>query len=304
MVVTLTGNNHFLLRRRLDELVKKFSDEYGELAVERIDAAETEPQAVIDALSSLPFLASRKLVVLRDISANKAVTDQIEQIIDVAGKTTDLIIYDPALDKRTSYFKVLKSQTKLEEFGDLDKKQLAKWLADEAKKQDARLTLADANYLIERVGANQELLANELSKLVIYDPQISKQNIELLTQPTPQSRIFDLLDASFGGDKKRALELYEEQRAQRVEPQAILAMIAWQLHLVTLAKVAGERSSQQIAQDTGVNPYPLQKAAALAQKLSDAKIKTLVDEALEIDWQSKTTSLDLDEALKTYIVTL
>jgi len=304
MLVTLTGSNHFLLRQRLDELVKKFSDEYGELAVERIDAIEAESQAVIDAISSLPFLASRKLVILRDISTNKAVTDQIEQIIDAAGKTTDLIIYDPALDKRTSYFKVLKSQTKLEEFGDLDKKQLVKWLADEAKKQDARLTLADANYLIERVGANQELLANELSKLVIYDPQISKQNIELLTQPTPQSRIFDLLDASFGGDKKRALELYEEQRAQRVEPQAILAMIAWQLHLVTLAKVAGERSSQQIAQDTGVNPYPLQKAAALAQKLSDAKIKTLVDEALEIDWQSKTTSLDLDEALKTYIVTL
>ena len=30
----------------------------------------------------------------------------------------------------------------------------------------------------------------------------------------------------------------------------------------------------------------------------------MVDEALDIDWRGKTTAIDLDEALKTYIVTL
>src|SRR5437764_2237191 len=100
MVITFTGSNSLLLRRRLDELIKKFSDEHGELAVERIDAAEADAQTVMDAISSLPFLASRKMVLLRDVSSNKDVMEQIEQIISAAGKTTDLIIYDPIIYRR------------------------------------------------------------------------------------------------------------------------------------------------------------------------------------------------------------
>jgi DNA polymerase-3 subunit delta len=304
MVITLTGSNSFLLRRRLNELISKFSDKYGELAVERIDAAETDAQAIIDAISSLPFLTSRKMVLLRDASLNKPAVEQIEQIISAADKTTELILYDPAVDKRTSYFKVLKSQTQLEEFEEMDSRQLARWLVNEAKAQGGSLPPPEANYLVERVGANQELLANELTKLIIYNPTISKESIQLLTEPTPQSRIFDLLDASFGGDKKRALRLYEEQRAQKVEPQAILAMIAWQLQLISVAKAGKGRPAVQISKDSGINPYPLQKATALANKLSDEKIRQLVSEALQIDLGSKTTALDLDEALKTYIVTI
>ena len=42
----------------------------------------------------------------------------------------------------------------------------------------------------------------------------------------------------------------------------------------------------------------------MAGRLSDEKMKRLVDEAFKIDWQTKTENLNLDEALKTYIVTI
>jgi DNA polymerase III delta subunit len=113
MIATLTGDNFYLIKRRLDELVNKFIDEYGQLAVERIDAEEAEPRAVLDAVQSLPFLASRKLVVVRNISANKETAEQIEQIIDSAGDGTDIIFHEPSPDKRTAVYKVLKSKTQL-----------------------------------------------------------------------------------------------------------------------------------------------------------------------------------------------
>jgi len=303
MIVTLTGPNHYLLRRRLDELVSGFLKEHGDLAVEKIDAEDAALQAILDAVQSLPFLASRKLVVVRNGGSSKDISGQIEQIISSAGDTTDIIFYEPAPDKRSSYFKVLKSKTQFEEFSDLDARGLAKWLSAEAKKQGGQLNQADAAYLVERVGTNQRQLANELDKLITYDSKITRANIGLLTEKTPQSKVFDLLDAAFAGDKERALELYEDQRAQKVEPQAIMAMIAWQLKLLALAKL-GNKSPQQIATDAGLSPYPMMKAQNLARKIDNNKLQEMVTGALAIDEMGKTKNIDLDEALKAYIVTL
>jgi DNA polymerase-3 subunit delta len=304
MIVTLTGNNSFGLRRRLGELTSKFVTEYGQLALERVEAENVDTQAIIEAVQSLPFLAARKMVVLRDLSANKPAAETIEQIISSTGETTELIIYEPNPDKRTSYFKVLKSKTQLEEHNELDAHALASWLTEEARNQGGKLGAADANYLVERIGANQQMLASELTKLLTYATQITRANIELLTEPTPQGKIFELLDSAFGGNKKRALKLYEEQRVQRVEPQAILAMIAWQLQLLALAKYSKDKPAATVAKDTGLNPYPVTKAKNLASKISEDELNKMVDEALDIDWRGKTTTIDLDEALKTYITTL
>lgn len=304
MIIVLTGNNHFGLKKRLNELTAAFEKQHGPLALERIDGEEADLPAVIEAVSSLPFLTDSKMVVVHSLGANKPAAEHIEQIIDAVDEATELIFYEPSIDKRTSYFKALKKRTSLEEHNDLAPHELVKWLVGEAQSQGADLSTSDANYLVERVGANQALLSNELSKLLTYEPKISRENIDALTQPTPQSRIFDLLEAAFKGQKSRALELYAQQRAQKVEPQAILAMIAWQLQLMAYAKYSSGRSMAEIAKDTGVSTYPITKAQGLIDRLSESKFKEMVEDALSIDRLGKTTAIDLDEALKTYIVSL
>jgi DNA polymerase-3 subunit delta len=304
MIITLTGSNSFVLRRRLNELIDKFVKDHGDLALERIDAEEVEAQGILDALQNLPFLATRKMVVVRELGQNKQAIEKIEQIIDATSEDTDLVLYEPITDKRTSYFKTLKAKTQLEEFNELDPRDLAQWTEQEAKNRGGQLSLSDANYLVERIGTDQLLVSNELDKLLAYHPKITRESIDLLTDPLPQSKVFDLLDAAFAGNKSRALKLYEEQRAQKIEPQAILAMIAWQLQLLTLTKFADGKSTTQIAKDMGMNPYPISKAARLTHKLSDNKLKEMTDFAFDIDLKSKTSAVDLDEALKTYITTL
>jgi DNA polymerase III delta subunit len=304
MVIALAGNNSFALRNRLNELIDKFVADYGDLALERFDAEEAETQTILDALQNLPFLATRKMVVVRGLGQNKQAVEQIEQIISSVGEDTILILYEPLTDKRTVYFKTLKSKAQLEEFNDLDAQGLAKWLVEETKKRGGELSINDSSYLVERAGTSQVLLSNELDKLLIYNPKITRDSINILVDSLPQSKVFDLLDAVFSGKKKRALELYEEQRIQKVEPQAILAMIVWQLQLLAFTKYADGKSTATIAKDVGMSPYPISKAASLSHKLDEKKFKEMVDFAFEIDLKSKTTTLDLDEALKTYITTL
>lgn len=304
MTVTLTGENSFGLHQELQHLTRTFLQQYGDLAVERIDGSEVELARLHEALTSLPFLASKKLIILREPSTNKQFMEQAEQLLAEVPESTDVIVVEPKLDKRLSYYKYLKKTTDFREFPELDINGLVRWLADTAKQQGGSLAPADGRYLVERVGANQQLLSNELEKLLLYKPKINRQSINLLTELAPQSTIFQLLEAAFAGNKRRTLQLYAEQRALKVEPPQIIAMLAWQLHVLAVVKAAGDRSTDQIAKDAKMSPYVIKKSQNIARQLSLAALKRFISDLLQIDVRSKRTSLNPDEALQNYLLEL
>ena len=304
MVITLTGENAFGLKAELDALVSGFVAEHGDLALERVDGEEAELNRIGEALTSLPFLAERKMVLLRRPSANKQFVEVAENFLSNVPETTDVVVVEPKLDKRGSYYKFLQKKTDFREFKELDVQGLAQWLAQQAKAHGGNISTNDARYLAERVGLSQQLLGNELEKLLLFNPKITRETIDALTEATPQSTIFQLLEAAFAGNAKETMQLYDEQRALKVEPQQIIAMLAWQLHVLALVKTAGERSSQQIASEAKVSPYVVQKSQGIARKLSLPQLKKLVKDLLMIDARLKRESIDADEALKNYLLTV
>lgn len=302
MITTLTGSNGFGLKGELDSLVLAFVREFTDMAVERLDGEEASYERMAGAASSLPFLTARKMVVLREPGKQKAFSEKIDDFLAGVAETTDVIIIEPKLDKRLSYYKTLKKKTDFREFGELDANGLARWASDYAKTLGASLGAGDARFLVERLGANQQFVASEVEKLALYDSQITRRTIELLTEPTPQSTVFELLEAAFGGHAARAQELYAEQRALKVEPQQIIAMLAWQLHVLALVKTAGQRTPDEIAREAKISPFVAKKTAAIARTISLADIKRLVTGLADIDVRLKTESLDPDEALQTYLL--
>jgi len=304
MVIVLAGDDGLAIQKRLDELLAKFVKEYGDLAVERLDGEEAEAAKISEAAHSLPLLSARKSLIIRSLGNNKSASENIEQIISSIPESTDLILHEPNIDKRSSYYKFLRRQKGFEEHSKPKSAELPAWLVKRAQAEGGQLGRADAAYLLQKVGPEPLRLASELSKLITYQPKITRQNIDLLVEVTPQSRIFDLLDAAFAGKKDQALALYEDQRRQRVEPQAILAMLAWQLQALAVVKTAGERSADQIAKDSGLNPFTISKSRALAGKISLDQLKKLVGQALNIDYKSKTSPIELDEALRNYLISI
>ena len=156
----------------------------------------------------------------------------------------------------------------------------------------------------ERIGMNQQLLATELDKLLLYDPTITRTTIELLTEPAPQSTIFELIEAAFGGDSNRALALYRDQREQKVDPAQIIAMLTWQLRVLALIKTAARRSPDAIAKEAKLSPYVVRKSLPVAARIGLERLKQLITDLLSIDSRSKREHIDLDEALQQYLLTL
>ncbi len=304
MVITLAGENGFGLGLVLKQLVDDFVKEHGDLALERIDCEEAEFARIRESLTSLPFLASQKLVVLRAPSKQKEFIEKFEQLFAEIAETTEVIIVEPKLDKRLSYYKYLKSKTDFRDFPELDQNGLVNWLSSAAKDRGGLISATDARYLVERVGLSQQLLNNELDKLLLYDAKVTHQTIDLLTEPTPQSTIFQLLEAAFAGNTKHAMKLYKEQRALKVEPQQIIAMLAWQLHVLAIIKTAGDRGADEIAREAKLNPFVVRKSQGIARGLSQAELKKQVSDLLTIDTKTKRTNMDPDEALQNYLLAL
>lgn len=288
----------------LQQIVDVFLEEHSDMGLQRIDGEEAEYDKIREAVESLPFLATKKLVILRAPSANKMFVEQVEKLLPEVDESIDVVIIEPKLDKRLSYYKWLKKNTDFKEYNELDESGLRRWLAERAKSFGATISSSDAHYLIERVGANQQLLSNEIAKLSAYSDKVDRNSIDLLTDPNPQSTVFELLDAAFAGNHQRMLKLYQEQRASKVEPQQIIAMLAWQLHILAVIKTAGNKSDDQIASDAKINPYVLRKSRAISNKLSADKLRQLVGELTDLDLKLKSVAIDADDALQAYLLNI
>jgi DNA polymerase-3 subunit delta len=304
MVVTLTGINDFARLSELKRLTLAFIAAHGDYAVERYDADEDSAARMRESVSSMPFLTERKLVLLQEPGKQKAWAEHIADTLKDVADSTDLIIIEPKLDKRLIYYKTLKKDTDFKEFSELDTNGLARWAGEYAKAKGGSLANGDARLLIDRVGPNQQMLQQELNKLLSYEPHISKTTIELLTDRLPQSTVFELLDAAFSGNAQKTFALYREQRALKVEPQAIIAMLAWQLHILAVVKTADNRGPDAIAKEGKINPYVVRKTQGLARTVSLTRLKQLVADLLALDVRLKTQSIDADEALQLYLIRL
>ena len=185
MISTLAGPNEYLINLELKNRISKFSEVHGNLAIEQIDGTETDLQYIGDSVSNLSFLSPNRLIILKRGSENKQLQDSIEKILDLVPDTNEIIIVEPNIDKRLSYYKYLKKSTDFKEFINLDNNELTNWITKYVNEKDGKISPSDARYLIEIAGNNQLRLYNELNKLISYKSTISKDSINLLVEPMP-----------------------------------------------------------------------------------------------------------------------
>lgn len=304
MIVTLTGENEVGRQKELHRITTAFVTEHGDMGLERIDGEEAGYGQMLGAVQSLPFLAARKLVILRGPSANKEFVEKFEQFLGEVAETNDVVLVEAKLDKRLAYYKALQKRTDFKEFTIMDTNALVRFLTDYAQQAGGEMAAPTARWLIDRVGTNQLSLQHEVDKLLAYNPKIDRASVELLTDKTPQSSIFDVLDAAFAGNSSLAFQRYKEQRALRVEPRQIIAMLAWQLYILALVKTAKDRSADQIARDSHMKPFVIRKTQNLARHVSMQQLRKYIAELHHFDVRLKTESLLADEVVQYYLLTL
>ena len=179
---------------------------------------------------------------------------------------------------------------------------LEDWLAKRAKANGATLSREAARLLVESLGADLRPLALEVDKLATYagqDGQITVETVRALTPVARQGYIFDLTDALARRDRARALTLLHELLAQGESPLGIVAITATQTRAMLKVKSLGERGMRpfQIAQQTGLNPFVVEKSLPLARKFTFEELEATHRRLLDVDLALKRSRMTPEMAL-------
>lgn len=303
MVHVLVGNNFFGMKSAIDKIVTDFKTKNGNLNIEKFDGSENEQADFLASLNSMSLFGDDKLVIIENFETYKSLSEDLNKFLDTVDDQVTLIIVEKQIDKRSSYYKNLKKLPGFKEFGDPSEAGLLAWIKNYTDSLGGQISTADAQYLVDRIGPNQTLLEREITKLVQYSKDVNRQSIDLLTDATPSTKIFDLVDRAFAGRVDQALKIYDDQRAQRVEPQAILGMLIWQMHLVAVCAVS-DKSSSQLAAETGLKEFSLSKAKNIAMRMKRSGVEKFLDLLADIEITSKKQTYNLDDGLKLAIISL
>lgn len=278
------------MKSALDALVLNARTEHGEHAVEKVDGEALSLGRLPELLRGASLFTPERTVVIREASKNKPVWEAIGEELASVPDSTTLILADSAPDKRTKTFKTLTKIAHVSDCKELDEREAVAWLVAEAPQRGGKISQADAQMLVARIGADQARLSNELDKLIIYG-DTTKSGIEALVEPAPQANVFALLDAAL---ERRIKPLKEQIRTAKIseDPYMLTGLLSSQvLQLAALVHAEG-RSPEDIAKDMKVHPYPLKKLAPLARRTTKDELKEIVSVLAVLDDQMKSTGAD------------
>jgi DNA polymerase III subunit delta len=298
VILTLTGDNSYAAARAERQLVDAFLAKHGANGIERVDAEGLEPVRLPDLLQGATLFAPVRLVILKNVSANKAIQEPLAEALAHAASDTTVVIADAHLDKRTKLYKFLKSTTDFREFPALDEHKLTAWVQQVVSEAGASVSKTDAQHLVQRVGYDQWRLHHEIEKLVSYQDDITRGVIDSLVEPSPEGNAFELLDAALAGNTAKVSSIVAALKTEE-DPYKLFGLLASQVHALAVTAAAGGRSPDVIAKDAGLHPFVVRKTQPIARKLGIPRVQRIAREVADCDWHLKSTGADPWQLLET-----
>lgn len=286
MISLLYGENDFLLKSHLREIVNNFADKN---AIEKIDGDSISADNLADLLSGTSLFSQNRLVILYDASSNKEVWDKLADYIQNDNSDTQLILIESSPDKRTKTFKQLQKHAKVTEFNNLSENEAKAWLAGEAKNIDLKITPTLVDKIITRAGTDQWKLHFTLQKLQNLD-EINDTNIDQQVEPSVAANVFALIDAALQKSPQKVHKLVGEASSSE-DPYFFFGLFSSQMfQLITLS--VSDKKPAEVAADLGVHPYPLQKLSSVAKQLSRGDLMKIASIVAECDDQIKRSGAE------------
>jgi DNA polymerase-3 subunit delta len=268
MITILYGKDDFSRDEALEEIRASLDDDGAGDNAERIDGRSVQPDELLARVHTVPFLASRRLVIVDGLlgrfqaSASRrrsqprknppalggwqAFVDGLESMPE----TTVLVLIDgevsagnPLLDALST----LKPKPKAREFSPKRTGELAGWLNQRAATLGIRLEARAVPALAGLVGNNLRLLDSELRKLGTFagDRAVTAEDVNSLVSLAREANVFAMVDAAAEGRTKDALAEYHRLLRVGEAPQRFLAMIARQFRLMLQTRDLLERGVPQ-----------------------------------------------------------
>jgi DNA polymerase-3 subunit delta len=231
--------------------------------------------AVQDDLQTLPFLAPCRLVVVEDadpfVTRERARLEKLFPELLERSKPGGVLVLDVQTWSAGTKLAKVTPDTSLIVCKAQDSQQLPPWCVSWCQSQHGKtLAPAAARLLVELIGPEMGILAQEMEKLAVYAGEAAKIDARDVDQLVGQSRaestfqIFDLIGAGKTGE---ALTFLGRLLDQGEDPMRLLGAFSWQLRrLAQTARLSAQGVPLSEAMDrAGVKNFPAARRGAEQQ---------------------------------------
>jgi DNA polymerase-3 subunit delta len=263
-------------------------------------------QSIKNEAESLPFLADKRLVVIKNImrSKDKSLLENIAKWLPNVSETTELVfVEDESPDQRTALFKALSKTAKVEVFSDLKPIEAIIWLQKLAEEKEATIDPDAASLLQAYCGSDLGRIASEIEKLRTYNPHITKVNVEKLVDAGFFNTIFELTDALSEKKPKRALEILQKSLDAGENEIYLTTMLARQVRNLLIVKDLSDHrlSESEIVGKTKLHPFVIKKSLSQSRNFTANQLLSLHGKLIELDVAMKSTSTDPRVLLQKFV---
>ena len=282
MVIFVYGDDTFRAQEKVTELreafMKKFDPTGINLSVFPSANGKLNPGEVLQAACSLPFLAPRRMVVIRDLVTETKKDDQGVWVegLSRTPETNIVVLWETespkALEKK-ALFKALKAGADVHgyPFPALEGAELAKWAAARVKTRGGQMDREALNELVSRVGSDLWQMNGEIEKLVAFadGAPITKSMVADMVRASFEGEIFALMDAVSQKKTVEAIQRLRQERWSGADDHYMLTMLARQVRILLGARSLLDEnarvSNAEVAEEMGVHPFVAQKALSQAR---------------------------------------
>lgn len=329
VVYLFHGEDEFGIAQSVSDLEARLGDaSTASMNTARLDGRSASFDELYLAANALPFLGSRRLVIVHHPLARVTTPAQREKflgLLEGLPPTTALVLLEYRTlgkkEKRDSkeqkehwllaWAKEAGSRAYVRSFSIEAGGAMTRWILNQAKQAGGKFTPQAAESLSSLVGDDTRLAYQEIQKLLSYtngDRPVEPEDVDQLTAVESKLEDFALPNALRELDGRKAMavvhRLLEEQ-----DPIMILHGMVNQVRVLLLARDILDRGGQvnevvaELARfpSLKIKPYPARLAGEQARRMDRAELEAIYRRLLEIDEAIKTSQLDGDLALDLFV---
>lgn len=274
---------------------------------------DPETDRLIADAETQPFMADRRLVVVRDLPALSGRSEIDEKLISwlpSVPESTILLFYCTGKpDGRKKLYNAVKKLGGIVTFSPLRGAELVRFVTDAFREAGKECDDRTAEHLIFTVGDDAGLLRSEITKLASYAggrPAVLSSDVAALATPSTECTVFQMVDAVVTGQKSRALLLLRNQLLSGTDRMSILAMLLRQYRLLQHIKIMQyeKKNGDYIRSALGVPPFAVDQYLRQASGYTGGQVKNAVRICFDTEYAVKSGRIQQEGAVESVVIRL
>lgn len=285
-----------ILKKELDNGVFRpfyiFTGEEKEVMFKYIKRIDPNPKTVEHieqfkeiARSSMLFRIGGTFVLHNNRDILQATAQELLSAVEQSGMR--LILCFDKIDSRVKFFKELKGF--IVEFEKYTEQQLSGYIQGIID-VDSRLASIIAVYC----GNDVARIEMECDKLQRSGKEITLELVNELIMPSPEDKIFEMVDSLLKKDKERTFELFRDLKELKESPIKMVSIIYTKIKQVLQVQMYADLDNVSIAGKTGLSFYQINMTKELIGKHSLDELASMLKLVQETEVKMKTGQVDID----------